>query len=86
MTVGSLIYNHNKTHPLSNYFSLETLKFFGERISEMRVLKRKTCISDSTGKLHYCYVLSSLQRNSPNSNKRKYTYIDESTYDIITID
>ena len=33
MTAGSLIYNHNITHPLSNYFSLETLKFFGERIT-----------------------------------------------------
>lgn len=49
-------------HPNGHFFDGDTLKFFGERFSEMRLLKGTVQVTDSLGKEHTCYVVSSLQR------------------------
>ena len=61
------------------YFSHDTLKFFGERLSEMYLLKNTAMIKDCSGSKHECYVLSSLQRNNPSGAKRAYNYFDVET-------
>lgn len=61
------------------YFSHNTLKFFGERLSEMYLLKNTVMIKDCLGSKHECYVLSSLQRNNPKGATRAYNYFDVET-------
>ena len=61
------------------YFSHDTLKFFGERLSEMYLLKNTATIKDCLGEKHECYILSSLQRNNPSGAKRTYHYFDVET-------
>lgn len=80
MTVGTLIYHHEKNNPKSHYFDKETLRYFGERISEMRVLKETARITDSAGEVHECYILSSLQRKDPRGATRHYHYFDTTTF------
>lgn len=76
--VDTLIRKHEEHNPDSPFFHYDTLKFWGERKSEMRVLKntRKRGI-------HECYVLSTLQRTGL-GNKRAWHFIDINTYKIIT--
>ena len=81
MTAYTLMARHNEEHPYSHFFDKETLSFFGERLSEMRVLKDTTVIKDVTGQDHICYVLSSLQRKAPGGPKRTYHYFDVNNYD-----
>ncbi len=74
---NTLIKKYEEHHPESPFFHHDTLKFWGERRSEMRVLKhtRKRGI-------HECYVLSVMQR-TPFGNRRAWHYIDVDTYKII---
>lgn len=44
-------------HPHGHFFDHDTLKFFGERESDMRLLKNKALIKAWDGE-HICYVLS----------------------------
>lgn len=76
MTVFRLMTEHKNRQPESHFFDRDALKFFGERISDMRVLE-KTSIYDG----HECYVLSSLQRNAPGGAKRQYFYFDINTFE-----
>lgn len=82
-SVHGLIGAYQRKHPNSHYFDSDTLRFFGERISEMRLLKGTTEVTDSLGEKHICYCLSSLQRNHPLGPRRKYTYFDVETLDDI---
>lgn len=66
-------------HPNGHFFDDKTLKFFGETMSSMRVLKEKATITDCMGEKHTCYVLSSLQRKHPGGPKRKHSYFDIET-------
>lgn len=77
MTVYKLMQSHKQNFPYSHFFDKETLRFFGERISEMRVLK-KTEIVDGVE----CYVLSSLQHNAPGGARRAYHYFDAATFEL----
>lgn len=85
-TVGDLIYAYKQTHPDGHFFDPETLKFFGERRSEMRLLKKTTKITSAGGYEHECYVLSSVQRPGPPLKKRRtYHYFDVKTFDDICV-
>ncbi len=66
---------------LRHFFDWETLKFFGERESEMRILKKKVRVRDYQGYDHICYVLSTYQRNHPVAPGRYYYYFDEQTFE-----
>lgn len=81
MTVSKLINEYQSKHPHGHFFDRDTLKFFGERISEMRVLQGIAIVEDYSGEKHKCYVLSSLQRKAPSGAKRTYHYFDTTTFD-----
>lgn len=66
-------------HPNGHFFDHDTLKFFGETMSSMRLLKDKIIVTDCMGKDHTCYILSSLQRKHPCGPRRKYHYFDIET-------
>lgn len=75
MNARTLIKLHERYQPDSTYFSRENLRFFGERISEMRVLKGTTMVDG-----HECWVLSTRQRNAPEGvPQRRYHYFDVNT-------
>lgn len=79
-TVDDLARAYKKAHPGGHFFDPDTLKFFGERRSEMRLLKGVAIIKDVTGEQHECYVLSSVQRPGyPLKQRRKYHYFDTAT-------
>ena len=71
------------THPDGHFFDKETLKFFGERMSEMRLLKDKEVVKDYHGENHTCYVLRKNQRNHPSGPRIHYSYFDQDTLEII---
>ena len=83
MTIRLLKERHIATHPESHFFDRDTLKFFGERISEMRVLKGTCKITDAGGIEHDAYCVSSIQHKAPGGPKRHYFYFDSITYDLV---
>lgn len=83
MPVWRLIDSYKGRNPYGHFFDSETLKFFGERISDMRVLSETKKIIDYSGDEHECIVLSSLQRKHPLGPRRKYSYFDVETFDYI---
>lgn len=78
-SISYFIEAHKSKNPNSYYFSKNALKFFGERLSEMRVLKNTTVVKDSMGELHQCYVVSTVQHRHLNGATRHYTYFDVET-------
>lgn len=83
--VYSLVAAYQRTHPGGHCFDRDTLKFFGESFSTMRLLKDQATIKDWSGETHTCYVLSKLQRNHPMGPRRTYAYFDVGTLDYICI-
>lgn len=71
-------------HPNGHFFDQRTLKFFGETMSSMRLLKDNIIITDCMGEQHVCYILSSLQRKHPCGPRRTYHYFDIKTLDDVT--
>lgn len=80
MTVGELIKAHETHNPRSYFFSPTTLRWFGERKSDMRVLGLTQKIDGRE-----CVVLSTLQRNAPGGPKRVRKYFDLETYEVVPV-
>ena len=78
-TLKKEYYRHN---PNGHFFDTDTLHFFGERLSEMRVLQKLISYEDETGKTRKCYVLSSYQHKAPVPG-RAYHYFDVETFDLV---
>lgn len=78
-TADRFIREHQSKHPNSHFFDRDTLKFFGERRSDMYLHKEPVTITDVSGERHTCYVLSSVQRNYPSSKRRVWHYFDIKT-------
>ncbi len=74
---------HLAKHPDSHFFDRDTLKFFGERFSEMRLLKSKVTATDGLGEKHLCYLLSSVQRIPMVGRKRVWHCFDVETLEHI---
>ena len=72
-------------NPSGHYFDSDTLKFFGERLSEMRISKGTTHIKDICGRDHEAYTISRYQRKYPGGARRTLAYFDVETLDDITI-
>lgn len=72
-------------HPNGHFFDENTLKFFGESLSTMRLLKGTVQIADVSGELHECYVLSRLQKKYPGGPRRTYAYFDVNTLDYVIL-
>lgn len=83
MPVWKLVDIYQGKHPGGHFFDRDTLKFFGERLSDMRVLSETETIKDCSGEKHECYVLSRLQRKHPAGPRRTYAYFDVETLDHI---
>lgn len=85
MTIHQFIRLYNQKH--NDYmFSHDTLKFFGESLSRMRVLKNKAIIEDYKGVKHTCYIISSTRtKNAFGSCKPyvHYLYFDTETLEDI---
>ena len=78
--IDQLISRYYEAHPNGHFFDRKTLKFFGERKSEMRLLKGTVKVTDVCGEVHECYVVSSVQRPGPPLKpRRKYHYFDVGT-------
>lgn len=78
MSVDFLIRQYYRYNPDGHFFDRNTLSFFGERISDMRVLKDKAVVDGRE-----CYVLSSYQRKHPSGARRTYYYFDSETFDYV---
>lgn len=83
--VYDLISAYYIKHPSGHYFYRNTLKFFVECISDMRLIKNIETVTDILGEKHDCYVLSTLQRNNPMGTRRKYTYFNVVTLDNVIL-
>ena len=79
----SFIADYYEKNPNSHYFDSATLKFFGERLSDMRINKTIEVKEDYRGEKHDCYVISRLQRKHPNGPKRTLAYFDVETLEDI---
>jgi hypothetical protein len=74
--IDEFIRAYYKKNPEGHYFDQETLKFFGERLSDMRLLKKTAKVKDIRGVEHEAYVISRLQRKHPGGPQRTYAYFD----------
>ena len=81
--IHSFIHDYYAKHPNGHYFDKDTLKFFGERLSDMRIYKTVEVKGDYQGTKHKCYVISRLQRKHPNGPKRTLAYFDVETLEDI---
>lgn len=70
---------HEASHPNSHFFDDKTLRFFGETMAAMRLLKKTVMIKDVMGEEHVCYVLSSSQKPPYGKRRRVYNYFDTKT-------
>ena len=72
-------YRDYETKVHDHFFDHDTLKFFGERLSEMRLLKGTSKIIDNMGDKREVYVISSYQHKAPKGLERTHHYFDVET-------
>ena len=77
--IHSFINDYYEKQPNGHYFDPDTLKFFGERISDMRVNTTVEVQEDDRGGKHKCYVVSRMHRAHPNGPRRTLAYFDVET-------
>ena len=82
-SIDELIYEYYKKNPDGHYFDHDTLKWFGERRSDMRLLKGISVVTDVRGEKHEVYCISRLQRKYPGGARRSHAYFDTTTLDVI---
>lgn len=78
-SMRDLVEEYKIRHPKSHFFDWDALKFFGERRSDMRLLKTRKKVTTAAGNTYLCYVVSSKQRKAPGGPKRVYHYFDMET-------
>ena len=78
-----LVDMYKEKHPNGHFFDDKTLKFFGERLSDMRVLSNTEAVKDCLGETHECYFLSRLQIKNQAVPRRTYAYFDVETLEHI---
>ena len=66
----------------THFFDADTLKFFGERLSEMRLLKDTITVTDVCDEKHICYVVSVTRRKNYRGPCKPYAY--HHYFDIVT--
>ena len=82
-TVNTLIREYYRNNPNGHFFNKDTLRFFGERISDMRLFKKTVNVQTYNGQILECYKLSTFQRNHPLGARRAYYYFDIDTVDYV---
>lgn len=78
-TAYDLINLYYRKNPSGHFFDADTLRFFGETRSSMRLLKTTETRMDALGRPHVCYVLSRLQKKHPDGPRRTRAYFDTET-------
>lgn len=78
VTVEGLRKEYKKNFPDGHFFDPGALSFFGEHMSEMRVLKKTKQVDG-----HECYVLSTVQHNFPDGRRIQHYYFDKETFKYI---
>ena len=74
MTIYELKNKHLEKNPGSHFFNPDTLEFFGEALSRMRVLKQIVTVTDYSGETHECYVVSATRTKDWNGPSEPYVY------------
>lgn len=74
MTIYELKNRHLEKNPGSHFFDRDTLKFFGEALSRMRVLKKTVTVTDYSGEKHECYVVEAIRTKDWKGPSKPYTY------------
>lgn len=82
MTIYQFVNEYNKKVG-DYYFSADTLAFFGERLSDMRILKKHAIKTDFYEIEHECFVLSKVSKDFTGRMYRNYDYFDINTYERI---
>ncbi len=80
MNVYILKERYQNANPDGHFFDEKTLKFFGEALSRMNVLKQTAKITDYSGDVHECYILSKLGKDFLGHKRRSYAYFDTNTF------
>ena len=89
MTINELKRMHLKKNDGSHFFDRDTLRFFGESLSRMKVLKKTVSITDTFGEEHECYVVSATRTKDWNGSCKPYTfyhYFDVDTLQAVSVD
>lgn len=81
ITLKQLIQEYEKRN--SPYFDKKTLKFWGEKISDMKILKDTVIKKDFQSNKHECIVLSKISKDFYGNSYRNYDYFDIDTLDRI---
>lgn len=81
ITLKQLINEYRKRN--SHYFDKETLKFWGEKLSDMKILKDTVIKKDFQDNKHECIVLSKISKDFYGNSYRNYDYFDIDTLDRI---
>lgn len=74
--INEFIRAYYEKNPDGHYFDQGALSFFGERVSDMRLLKKTAKVKDIRGVEREAYVISRLQRKHPGGPRRTYAYFD----------
>ena len=77
ITLNTLIKEYEKRN--NHYFDKETLKHWGERLSDMKILKDTVIKKDMQGKEHECIVLSKISKDFYGKKYRNCDYFDVQT-------
>ena len=88
MTIYELKNKHLEHNPKSHFFDPDTLKFFGEALSRMKVLKETVTITDTSDKEHECYVVSATRTKDWSGSCKPYVYyhyFDVDTFKNVTM-
>lgn len=80
MTIYELKRNYEEKQK-GHFFDKETLKFFGQTLSKMRVTKDIT-VTDYRGNKHNCYCVSATGRIEGKITNNLY-YFDSETFEIV---
>ena len=77
---------YQQKNPQGHFFDKDTLKFFEESMSSMRLLKGTREITTLSGEKHTCYVLSTFQRVPLIGRRRAHFYFDVDTLENVYVD
>jgi len=79
MTMAEFVKRYEIMNPKSHYFSERTLKWFGEKLEDMRVLDDTVKLITKAGEVCECYVLERLQNGHPDGPIRTHAYFSVKT-------
>ena len=83
-SINQFVRAYYEKNPDGHYFDHDTLKFFGESISTMRVLKGLSIIRDYMGNERKVICISKLSRKYPGGARRTYGYFDPDSLEDVT--